>query len=81
MLTIRPEEPGDHAAIHHVHTPAFGQPNEADLVDALCQNGRLTISLVAVQDGRIVGHIALSPVSITSDTATIDAIGLAPMAV
>jgi putative acetyltransferase len=41
----------------------------------------LTISLVAVQDGRIVGHIAFSPVTITSDTAPIDAIGLAPMAV
>jgi putative acetyltransferase len=28
-----------------------------------------------------VGHIAFSPVTITSDTITIDAIGLAPMAV
>jgi putative acetyltransferase len=81
MLTIRPEEPGDQAAIHHVNTLAFGQPQEADLVAALRSNGGLTISLVAVQDGRIVGHIAFSPVTITSDSATIDAIGLAPMAV
>ena len=81
MLTIRPEVPGDAAAIHQVNTLAFGQPQEADLVDALRRHGGLTISLVAVQDGRIVGHIAFSPVTITSDTATMDAIGLAPMAV
>jgi putative acetyltransferase len=81
MLTIRPEAPGDQAAIHQVNTLAFGQPQEADLVDALRRNGGLTISLVAVQDGRIVGHIAFSSVTITSDTATSDTIGLAPMAV
>jgi putative acetyltransferase len=81
MFTIRPEEPGDAAAIHQVNTLAFGQPQEAALVAALRRNGGLTISLVAVQDGRIVGHIAFSPVTITSDTGTMDAIGLAPMAV
>ncbi len=81
MLTIRPEETEDHAAIRHVNTLAFGQPNEADLVDALWCHEALTISLVAVQDGHIVGHIAFSPVTITSDTSTIDALGLGPMAV
>jgi putative acetyltransferase len=81
MFTSRPEESGDSAAIHDVNTLAFGQSQEADLVDALRSNGGLTISLVAVQDGRIVGHIAFSPVTITSDTGTMDAIGLAPMAV
>ena len=81
MLTIRPEAPGDAVATHHVNTRAFGRLQEADLVDALRQNGGLTIWLVAVQDGHIVGHIAFSPVTITSDTATLDAIGLAPMAV
>ena len=80
MLTIRLEAPGDAAAIHQVNLLAFGQPQEADLVDALRRNGGLTISLVAIQDSRIVGHIAFSPVTITSDTI-IDAIGLAPMAV
>jgi len=71
----------DFSAIHHINTAAFGRPNEADLVDALRQNNALTISLVAVQDGRLVGHVALSPVTITSSTATIEALGLAPMAV
>ena len=81
MLTIRAEIPEDIPAIHHVHTLAFGQPNEADLVDALRQHNALTISLVTVKDGRLVGHIAFSVVTITSSTSTIEALGLAPLAV
>lgn len=81
MLTIRPEQPADLSAIHHVHTQAFGQPQEGDLVDALRSAGALTLSLVAVTDGRVVGHIAFSPVTITSHTVPIEALGLAPMGV
>jgi putative acetyltransferase len=81
MLTIRAEISEDIPAIYHIHTAAFGQANEADLVDALRRHNALTISLVAIQDGHIVGHIAFSPVTITSSTATIAALGLAPMAV
>jgi putative acetyltransferase len=81
MLTLRCETPEDISAIHHINTAAFGRPNEADLVDVLRQNNALTISLVAVQDGRLVGHIAFSLVTITSDTATREALGLGPMAV
>lgn len=81
MLTIRCETPEDIPAIHHIHTAAFGRPNEADLVDALRQHNALTIALVAVKDGCLVGHIAFSPVTITSSTATIAALGLAPLAV
>ena len=81
MLTIRCEKPEDISVIHHVHTAAFGQRNEADLIDALRQNNALTIALVAILDGRLIGHIAFSPVTITSSTATIEALGLGPMAV
>ena len=81
MCTIRHETPDDIHVIRHIHTAAFGQLNEADLVDALRRNNALTISLVAVHDGCLVGHIAFSPVTITSSTATIEALGLAPMAV
>src|SRR5215813_15372493 len=81
MLTLRSETPEDIPAIHHIHTAAFGRPNEADLVDALRQHNALTISLVAILDGRLVGHITFSPITITSNTATIEALGLAPMAV
>src|SRR2546430_16155116 len=81
MLAIRDEKPADHLAIHAVHTAAFGRPHEADLVDALRRHNALTISLVTVKHGHIVGHIALSPVTVTSSTTTIEALGLAPMAV
>ena len=81
MITIRPEQPEDISGIHQVNTLAFGQLQEADLVDALRRADALTLSLVAVQDDRIIGHIAFSPVTITSDTTIVDAIGLAPMAV
>lgn len=81
MRLIRPENPADDAAIRHVHTLAFGQPNEADLVDNLRRHQALTLSLIAVQDHRIVGHIAFSPVRIASDTVMHDALGLAPLGV
>ena len=56
MLTIRAETPEDIPAIHHVNTAAFGQANEADLVDALRSHSALTISLVAFQGGLLVGR-------------------------
>jgi putative acetyltransferase len=56
MLTIRDEKPDDQTAMRHTHTFAFGRPHEAELVDALRCHGGLTISLVAVQAGHIVGH-------------------------
>ena len=81
MRTIRAEKPEDPVAIHAVHTAAFGQPHEGDLVDALRRAEALTISLVAVHDACIVGHIAFSPVTVTSSTTTIEALGLGPLAV
>jgi len=60
---------------------AFGQPAEAELVGALRERGQITLSLVAVQEGRIVGHILFSPVTIESDNETYPAVGLEPMAV
>jgi putative acetyltransferase len=41
----------------------------------------LTISLVAVQDDKIVGHIAFSPVRVEAENSSSEAIALAPMAV
>ena len=81
MLIVRNEKPEDIAAIHEVNEKAFGQPAEANLVDALRANGKVTISLVAVQDDRVVGHILFSPVTIESEEESLAAVGLAPMAV
>jgi putative acetyltransferase len=81
MLCIRGEQPEDITAIHEVHELAFGRPDEADLVDTLRARGKATLSLVAVEDSRIVGHILFSPVAIDSGDRTFPAVGLAPMAV
>lgn len=82
QLEIREETAADVAAIHRVNAAAFGTDAEARLVDTLRQNGGLVLSLVAVRDGEIVGHIAFSPVTVTDASgATIEGLGLAPMAV
>jgi putative acetyltransferase len=81
MLIVRNEKPEDIAAIHEVNEKAFGQPAEANLVDALRANGKVTLSLVAVQDDRVVGHILFSPVTIESEKESLAAVGLAPMSV
>ena len=79
MLEIRPETPEDSAEIRHVNEEAFGQKEEGELVDKLRNHGVLTISLVAIRDGGVVGHIAFSPVVIESESASFEAIALAPM--
>lgn len=81
MLIIRAETEADHRAVHEVNELAFGRAGEADLVDALRRNAQPQISLVAELDGRVVGHIFFSPVSIESESSTFHALGLAPMAV
>lgn len=81
MLIIRPEVAEDVESIRCVNEQAFGQDSEARLIEKLRDRGVLTISLVAVLDGKVIGHIAFSPVVIESEGASFEAIALAPMAV
>jgi putative acetyltransferase len=81
MLTIRPETPADREAIYRVERDAFGSDDEPNLVDALRDGGHLALSLVAEDDGKIVGHIAFSPMTIESETETHEAVCLGPIAV
>lgn len=75
-MIIRSEAPDDRAAIHELVSAAFGEAAEAELVDELRRSGDLTLSLVAVERGRIIGHIALSRMK-----APFPALALAPLAV
>jgi putative acetyltransferase len=79
-LTVREEQPGDVEAIHRINEAAFGQALEARLVDALRRAGAVTLSLVAVADGEVVGHVLFSPVTIGGHPG-VEAVGLGPMAV
>lgn len=81
MIEIRSEQPGDAAAIYQVNHKAFGRPGEADLVDLLRQRDAATLSLVAVADGCIVGHVLFTPVTIEREHSHIPVIGLGPVAV
>jgi putative acetyltransferase len=78
VVHVRPEEPADHRAIHAVHAASFPTVSEARLVDALRSAGRLCVSLVAVEQDEVVGHVAFSPVNVLGAT---DGVGLAPVAV
>jgi hypothetical protein len=60
---------------------AFNCDGEAQLVDRLRVDGEAVASLVAVEDGEIVGHILFSNLPIETAQGVIDAVSLAPMAV
>ena len=83
-IKIRPEAQTDRAAIEAVTITAFlnaehTSHTEQHIVDGLRKAGRLALSLVAENDGEIVGHVAVSPV-VLSD-GTLGWFGLGPISV
>ncbi len=78
MVAVRFEKPGDVSAIHTLHASSYPTDAEANLVDSLRQTSHLTVSLVAVADGSVVGHFAFSPVAVANGAV---GVGLAPVAV
>lgn len=81
MITIRKEQPSDIEQIRLVNTRAFGRAAEADVVDVLRQACPESLSLVAVNDDTVVGHILFTPVVIEAKDKSIAGMGLAPLAV
>jgi putative acetyltransferase len=84
VIALRPERNGDAATIRAVVTAAFlgtghSSGTEGAIVDALRASGMLAVSLVAEDDGAIVGHVAFSPVTI--DGHDRGWFGLGPVAV
>ncbi len=77
MISIRPEHYDDLLAIHFVIEQAFGRKAEADLVDKLRANGKVLVSLVAIENNKIIGHILFSLVTL----GAVKTVGLAPLAV
>ena len=71
-LQLRHDAPDDIAAIEAVTTAAFADAphtshTEQFIVRALRAANELTLSIVAEEHGQIVGHVALSLVTITDD--------------
>lgn len=81
MISIRKEKPGDVAAIREVNELAFGQAEEADIVDALRTNCDELLSLIAHNGEQILGHILFSPATIEGEESRLCGMGLAPVAV
>ena len=79
-MLIRSEQEKDRTAVHAVNVSAFDTPLEANLVDALRARADPIVSLVAEDNGAILGHIIFSPVSLSGHPA-LRIMGLAPMAV
>lgn len=79
--TIRPQGPQDASAVRNVNVQAFGQPDEARLVEDLQAGGFARIALVAETPGGVVGAILFSHMTIETPTGTVDALSLAPLAV
>jgi putative acetyltransferase len=81
LIVVRLEKTEDIDSIHHVNKQAFARDSEAMLVDKLRSHSVLTVSLVALQNNEIVGHIAFSPVTIEPEHSGFAAITMAPLAV
>ncbi|MDR3096211.1 MAG: N-acetyltransferase [Paraburkholderia sp.] len=83
-LDIRPETPADIPAIHALTAAAFlhaphTSHTEQYIVDALRDAGELAVSLVGVEGGALVGHVALSAVTLSDGTT--GWFGLGPLSV
>ena len=81
MAKIRFEKPEDIAFIHSVNEQAFGRVSEAKLVDTLRLACTDHLSLVADDNGSIIGHLMFTPVVVTDGKQKTEGMGLAPMAV
>jgi putative acetyltransferase len=80
-IRIRHEQPGDAGGIRAVNDGAFGQPEESRIIDAVRAAGHVTVSLVAEEGLRIVGHILFTPMTLQPSVATLRLAALGPMAV
>ena len=83
-LLIRPETTVDVDPIHALTAAAFRDAEhtsrtEQFINDALRAAGQLTVSLVADDSGVIVGHVAISPVSLSD--GSVGWFGLGPVSV
>lgn len=80
---VRSERPEDYEQISRIHSLAFGHDWEADLILNLRTDPGFDpdLSLVADLDGKAVGHICFSRISIETPVSSTEAVILAPLAI
>lgn len=82
-IVIRPQENIDDAGVFTVNERAFGRQDEPRLVEKLRQapDSIPELSLVAIKDGQVIGHILFSLVTLETGQGSMPVLALAPMAV
>jgi putative acetyltransferase len=80
-MIIREEQPEDIAGVRQVEIAAFERAPEADLVDLLREHGKVSLSLVALDQGQVVGHVLFSPGRIETPGGPVMVQGMGPVAV
>jgi putative acetyltransferase len=75
---IRVMTQADKPAVLDLTTRAFGQPDEAGIIEKLEKDGDVLLQLVAEMDGQIVGHILFYQLGVFGK---LGAAGLGPMSV
>jgi len=85
QIILRQEKLEDYKEVFELNHIAFGQDNEAKLVDAIRVNQTAFVpelSIVATETNKIVGHILFTKISIKDDKGKLnESLGLAPIAV
>ena len=79
--SIRPAEASERAAISAVVERAFGQRDEARLVELLVESADTVLELVALHEGRIVGHVLFSRLLVVNGDERFPGVSLAPLSV
>lgn len=85
-MIIGSATPADFPAIYEIVKTAFtvsplGHNGEADLVRSLHDDGDVVVSLIAEQNGQLVGHVLFSRMVVEADGKCLRAAGLAPVSV
>ncbi len=82
-MIIRAETPGDYPGVASTNNAAFNEENEAHLIDLIRQTDLYVpeLSLVAVEDDQVVGHVMFSYVTLETPTGEVRILDLAPLAV
>ncbi len=82
FMQIRPFTAGDADSVSAVHRRAFGgRTDESRIVQRLHDADKAVVSLVAVENDRIVGHVLFSPTSVENRGENLKLAGLAPVGV
>ncbi len=79
-IKLRQENSTDHEVIRDLtelafRDMAFADGDEQDVIDRLRLCGALSLSMIAEVDGKVVGHIAFSPATLTDGSSPWFALG------